>query len=93
MGIPRRTKKLRIKKKRVIEYLDVIFPHWVITPKSNWSKAYSLIRQRNRLMYMYYHNTIPDEVRDEVRVVIRNAAKNIELEIINMFKEGYNNGK
>ena len=88
MGIPRRTKKLRVKKKRVIEYLDVIFPHWVITPKSNWSKAYSLIRQRNRLMYMYYHNTMPDEVRDEVRVVIRNAAKHIELKIISMFKDG-----
>lgn len=83
MGIPRRTKKLRVKKKRVIEYLDVIFPHWVITPKSNWSKAYSLIRQRNRLMYRYYRT-----MSDEGRVAIRNAAKHIELEIINMFKDG-----
>lgn len=91
MGIPRRTKKLRVKKKRVIEYLDAVFPHWVITPKSNWNKSYSLIRQRNRLMYMYYHNTMPDEVRDEVRVVIRNAAKHIELEIISMFKEATEN--
>lgn len=81
MGIPRRTKKLRIKKKRVIEYLDVIFPHWVITPKSNWNKAYSLIRQGNKLRYKYYRT-----MSDEGSAAIRNAAKNIELEIINMFK-------
>lgn len=84
MGIPRRTKKLRVKKKRVIEYLDAIFPQWVITPKSNWSKAYSLIRQRNRLMYIYYRTTVPDEAR----VIIRNAAKHIELKIISMFNDG-----
>ena len=82
MGVPRRTKKLRVKKKRVIEYLDVIFPHWVITPKSNWSKAYSLMWEGNKLRYKYYRAPSDDE-----REIIKIRAKIIAHKIASMFKE------
>lgn len=81
MGIPKRTKKLRVKKKRVIEYLDVIFPHWVITPKSNWSKAYSLMREGNKLRYEYYRTSSDDE-----REIIKIRAKIIAHKIASMFR-------
>lgn len=81
MGIPKRTKKLRVKKKRVIEYLDCVHPYWQSNPNASWSNAYNLIMYQNKLMYKYYRATT-DVEREE----IKSEAKQTELKIKMMFR-------